>query len=234
MGNLLLIVLSALPVLLIGFYIYQKDGEKEPISLLVKLFVGGISSCFLVVFFTNFLSVYMPFIYEDIDYNTVFELFLHAFIGIGFIEEFSKWIMTYVFGYRSRYFDETYDMIIYAVFVSLGFALFENIIYVFDKGVTIGIIRALISVPAHTCNAVFMGYLLSKARVCFIGDDDIGRQKYIILSVVIPTVFHGLYDYCLFIKNDIFIFLFFVFVIILFICTIDRINKQVKNNRELR
>jgi len=233
MGNILLIVLSVLPVLLIGFYIYNKDREKEPTSLITLLFVGGILSCFLVLFLTDLLSVYMPFINEKININTPFELFLRAFICIGFIEEFCKWLVTYFLGYRSKWFDETYDIIIYAVFVSLGFALFENIIYVFSRGMTIGIIRAIISVPAHTCNAVFMGYLLSKAKVCFIKDDNIQRQKYMILSVTIPTILHGLYDYLLFIKNDFFVLVFFVFVIILFISTINRINIQVKENKKI-
>ena len=233
MGNILLIILSVLPVLLIGLYIYKKDREKEPTGLLFLLFAGGIMSCFLVIFLTDLLSIYMPFIYESIDENTPFELFLHAFVGIGFIEEFCKWLMTYFLGYRSKWFNETYDIIIYAVFVALGFALFENIIYVFNRGVTIGIIRAIVSVPAHTCNAVFMGHLLSKAKVCFMSGDDYGRQKYMILSIAIPTLLHGLYDYCLFIKNDFFVFLFFAFVIVLFVSTINRINKQVKENKKI-
>ena len=230
MENLLLMMISIMPVVVIGIYFYKKDNEKEPVSFLVKLFLSGIVSCFLVGVITNVLSVFMPFLKESIDKNTPFELIINTFIGIGFTEEFSKWLMTYVIGYNSKHFDEKYDIVIYSVFVCLGFALFENIIYVLSRGMAIGIFRALVAVPAHTCNAVFMGYYLSKAKLCL---DSFNRKKYIIYSILAPTTLHGLYNYCLFMKNEFFIVLFFVFVISLFVFTLNKVSVEVKNNKKI-
>ncbi len=233
MENIVLLIISALPVVLIGMYIYNKDREKEPLSMMIKLVIGGIISCFIVLYLTNILSLLIPMIRASVSSQTYTELIIHAFVGVALIEELSKLIMLYNISYNDKNFDETYDMIIYSVFVSLGFALIENLLYVFGKGITIGIIRALISVPAHTCNGVFMGYFLMKAKISAINDDNIGRQKNIIYALIVPTLLHGTFDYCLFTGNDYFIIFFFIFVITLFIISIRKVIKEAKNNKKI-
>ena len=57
------------------------------------------------------------------------------------------------------------NIIVYAVFSSLGFACIENILYVLSGGVGIAILRAILSVPGHMCFGVIMGYFLSQAKV---------------------------------------------------------------------
>ena len=56
MSDLLLLV-AILPVILLGLYIYKKDRNKEPSSLLVKLFVSGILSCFLVLAISEITAI---------------------------------------------------------------------------------------------------------------------------------------------------------------------------------
>ena len=46
---------------------------------------------------------------------------------------------------------------VYAVFVSLGFALWENISYVLHFGFQTAIVRSLTAIPGHACFGVFMG-----------------------------------------------------------------------------
>jgi hypothetical protein len=45
------------------------------------------------------------------------------------------------------YFSQKFDGIVYAVFVSMGFAAIENIMYVFDYGYQTGLVRAFTAVP---------------------------------------------------------------------------------------
>ena len=52
MQQVILFILAILPIALICRYIYTKDSEKEPTSLLVGLVVSGISSCLLVFIIT--------------------------------------------------------------------------------------------------------------------------------------------------------------------------------------
>ena len=59
-SELLLFVISVLPVFLIGIYIYQKDKHKEPTKLLAKLFLGGIGSCFLAAIIGLIIELIFP------------------------------------------------------------------------------------------------------------------------------------------------------------------------------
>ena len=128
-----LLCLSILPILVIGIYIYHKDREKEPLFLLFKLFLGGVFSCALTLAMSYILESFFPILFKNGDGLNFIEMFLQAFIGIALVEELSKWLMVYLISYNDKAFDDLYDMIVYAVFVSLGFALLENIYYLTVK-----------------------------------------------------------------------------------------------------
>jgi RsiW-degrading membrane proteinase PrsW (M82 family) len=81
-----------------------------------------------------------------------------AFIGL--IEEGVKFAAVLVTAYRHTHFDEVIDGIVYAVTASLGFATIENVFYVFNGGVGVGVARALLSVPGHAFFGAVMGYYL--------------------------------------------------------------------------
>lgn len=149
MAELILFTISSLPVFLLGMFIYKKDRNKEPWKLLVKLFVGGILSCFLVLIVSAILGALFPILSADSSTLNLFELIIHVFIGVALVEECCKWIFAYKFSYNDEHFDEIYDMIIYNVFVALGFAFFENLLYVYENGIMTGIIRAISAVLGH-------------------------------------------------------------------------------------
>ena len=138
MENVILIIISALPVILIGLYIYNKDRDKEPLSMIIKTICGGIASCFIVLYLTNILSLFIPMLKASASSQTYMELIIHALVGVALIEELIKLLMLYNISYNDKNFNETYDMIIYSVFVSLGFALIENILYVLIIRTTLG------------------------------------------------------------------------------------------------
>lgn len=221
---MILLIISILPVFLIGMFIYKKDKIKEPTALLVKLFFGGLGSIVLVLAISAIMGVF-PIFSVETDTQNLIELFINVFIGVALVEEFSKWFMVYIISYNNEDFDEFYDMILYCAFVALGFACFENILYVFDGGIGTGIARALLAVPAHVCNGVFMGYYLGLAKLNAINGRKNHEKKNIALSIIIPTIVHGIYDYCLMSGEVILIILFFVFVIAIDIIVIKRIKR---------
>ena len=160
-----LFFLAAIPVVLILMFVYNKDKEKEPISLLVKLFFFGILSCFLVLLVSGVLELFIPFMSKELEDQSFIETILYSFLGVALVEESCKWIMLYAGGYNHKEFDEAYDIIVYSISVSLGFAFFENICYVLAPGgIAIALIRAVSAVPGHACDAIFMGYYLSIAK----------------------------------------------------------------------
>ena len=215
-------------------YIYKKDKNKEPSKLLAKLFFGGISSCFLVIIFSSILGVFIPILTKEPSELNLIQLVLYAFIGIALVEEFCKWLITYKTTFNEIEFEESYDMIVYSVFVALGFAFFENLLYVYEGGLTTGILRALLAVPGHACDGVFMGYYLGLAKQNALHNQRELKKKYLILSIIIPTILHGIYDYCLFTGKILFIILFLIFVIYIYIHTIKKVKKVSSINRKMK
>lgn len=230
----ILFFLAIIPVVVILTYIYLKDRNKEPWSLLIKLFFMGIASCFLVLLVSEVVFKIFPFMDKDTAYMTFFETMAYAFIGVALIEEFCKWLMTFTGAYKHKAYDEVYDGIVYSVYVSLGFACLENILYVFmNNSVVVGISRALLAVPGHACDAVFMGYYLSLAKVYASQGKKNLEKKNLVLSVLVPTILHGIYDFCLFANIDLLLIVFLIFVIAMYIFAIKKIKllaAQCKNN----
>ena len=195
LNNPLLLVLAILPVVIILIIVYQKDKNKEPMTLLI---------------------------------------ILYAFIGVALVEEFCKWLMTYLIGYHNREFDELYDGIVYAIFVSLGFAFIENILYVISTAsLGTALMRAVSAVPSHACDAIFMGYYLSVAKYWSIKRDKDKEKKYVLKSIFVPAVLHGIYDFCLMSGFTILVIVFIVFVVFLYILSIKKLKKLSKYNKQI-
>lgn len=237
----ILLAIAILPVFLIGKYVCSKDKNKEPTKLLMKLFLMGIVSCFLVLFISSFLDIIFPSMASvDIQKDSFLKVAIHAFLGVALIEEGCKLLMTYIISYRHKEFDELYDIIIYAVFVALGFAAFENVLYVLSsndavKGIQVGLLRSLSAVPGHACDGLFMGYYLSLAKVASIKNKKEEEKKNIIKSLLIPTILHGIYDLCCFTmtKTYIIMLVFFIYVIIMYIISIKKLKLVATNNYQL-
>lgn len=226
MYELILFIISSLPVFLLGMFVYKKDKNKEPWKLLLKLFAGGILSCFLTLIVSYILSLFFPILSADYTTLNSFELIIYMFIGVALIEECCKWIIVYKFSYNDKNFDEIYDMIVYSVFVALGFAFFENLLYVYLGGISTGIVRALSAVPGHAFYGVFMGYYLGLAKQSNINNRKDLNTKYIILSILVPIILHGIYDYCLSSGKVIFIIIFLIFIILLYVYAIKKIKRM--------
>lgn len=233
-AELTLFIVSVLPVFLIGMFIYKKDREKETAKLLIKLFLGGIGSCFLVLILTSILDLIFPIFSADTKDLNLIELIVYVFIGVALVEEFCKWIMAYKISYNDKDFDEFYDAILYCMFVALGFACFENLLYVYEHGVGTGIARALLAVPGHACDGMFMGYYFGLSKLGSLNNRNDLKIKNLILSILVPTIVHGIYDYCLLTQRAIFILLFLVFVVCTYVYVLKNIKKISSINRKMK
>ena len=230
----LLLILAVLPVALILLFVYKKDKDKEPLGLLLSFFFKGIFSCFLVLIISDVLGAFLPFMNKELETMTFVEVFLYAFFGVALVEELCKWLMVYHGGYNHREFDEIYDILVYSIFVSLGFAFFENLLYVFNTGsLSIALLRAVSAIPGHACDAVFMGYYLSLAKQCKILKRSEQEKSFKLKSLFIPAILHGIYDFCLMSGQAILVIVFLVFVIFLYVMSIKKLNKLSKVNKNL-
>lgn len=229
-----LVLLAVLPAILIATFVYKKDKNKEPLSMMVILFCFGIISSLAVITISYLLEYIFPVLAKDTQVMSLFELFIKTFIEIALIEELCKWLVVYFMGYNNKLFDETYDVIIYAVFVTLGFATFENVIYVLEnKTFGVAIQRALLSIPGHVAYGIFMSYYLCLARIGKLKNNRKEEKKCIVKSIIVPTIFHGIFDFCLFTGKTIFIVIFIAFVVTLFFMAFQILRELYKMNASL-
>ena len=83
-----------------------------------------------------------------------------AMLVVGIVEELCKFAVVRFKPYRSPYFDEPMDGLVYAAAASLGFASLENAVYVLQFGPEVMIIRAPVSTLAHLVYGSIWGYAL--------------------------------------------------------------------------
>lgn len=203
-----LFIFALAPTLAVLFYIYIKDKyEKEPKSLALKGTFFGTFISIPIIFTENFFAKFSP--YE----NTVYYAFFTSFVVASLVEETYKYIVLHFLIWKNKNFNEPFDGIVYGVFVSLGFAGIENILYILNTkygGIHTALARAIFSVPAHALFGLFMGYYMSISKFKI--------KKYTkILSFIIPFFFHGMYDILLFTEipfNGAFFLMLYIYMII--------------------
>ena len=186
-----LLLLAVAPAMVIILYIYFKDKfEKEPLGLLFKNFALGATASILITFV---LGAIVANLIPVTDGKSILQMFIKAFVTVALVEEFSKYVIVRYVAQRNKEFNEPFDGIVYAVMVSMGFATLENILYTFQYGVETGILRAFTAVPAHATFAILMGYFMGKAKFSK------NRTLLNLLGLLLATIFHGAYDFFLFI-----------------------------------
>lgn len=225
----ILLFLAIIPVVILCSYVYKKDLHREPKKLLISIFIWGALTCIPAIFLETFVGE----IFETEDTSLAFlEIFINVFFGIALIEELGKYVVTKWKGYKSREFDEIYDIIVYAVYASLGFACLENIGYVLNNGLGTAILRAVISVPGHACFGILMGYYMSKAKVCEMNGSFLKKKKNMLLALLVPTLFHTGFDAFLSTDADFGIIGFIVLDIVMVIYCFGLVKKmsKVQNN----
>ena len=186
-----LLLAAIAPAIFIMFIVYKYDTIKEPLSMLVKAFFGGVLSILIALAIAIPLDQLTGFIPSGF-----LQSFYEAVLCAAIPEEFAKWIIFYWLISKAKDFDQYYDGILYAIFISMGFALFENILYVFDPkmgGMSTAIVRSIISVPGHMLFAIPMGYYLSLSRF----ESGASARYHIFLSLAIPILLHGTFDFIL-------------------------------------
>ena len=148
----MLVELASTPVAAGLFFLYIKDKyEKEPWKMLFLGVLFGLYTAAVVYALGSFLEERFP--HEETPFYT-------AFFSSAGVEEAVKFLFLFFLIWGNRNFNEPLDGIVYGVFVSLGFAWAENVIYVTHPilgGYETAFARALLSVPGHGLFSVRMG-----------------------------------------------------------------------------
>ncbi len=196
-----LLALALAPIAFIFTYVYLMDRhEREPLIYLIVSFVLGILTAFPVVYIGEKIQM----LTGVSEHSAPLELLVYAFVVVALTEEGMKYLVLRLYNYPQKEFDEPYDGIMYGVAVSLGFASIENVLYVFGSTGTeieTGLVRMFTAVPAHAMFGVMMGYHVGKAK--FLTTSMRTWEHFIGLGTAV--LFHGLYDYFLFLGQAYFI-----------------------------
>ena len=186
--------LAVLPsMLLLLFVVGRNKNSRDPMKLLVWLAVlGAVSTIPAVV--VELLGAGLLY-YMGLETGTgVYEL-VNCFFIVAMIEELGKFVGMIILTWNNKNFDHSYDGVIYGVCSSLGFATLENILYVFQGGIGLGILRAVTAIPLHCSCGVVMGYFYSKAREN--ANNGEGAAGNMLISYLSAMGIHGLYDFVL-------------------------------------
>lgn len=215
-----ILFISFAPVILILIYIYKRDKyEKEPMGLLAKaLGLGAIITLPII-----FIELFLKNLYQYGDPITV--ALYDGFVVAAFTEELFKYLAFTLLIWKNRNFNELFDGIIYAAFISLGFAAVENFFYVFGSGGGVGILRAFTAVPAHALFGITMGYYFGLARF-----DEKQQTKFLWFAILLPIVLHGFYDFFLMSGNGLLMLLFLPFIIYLWISGFKKMKQHSLNS----
>lgn len=189
-----LFALALIPAIALLVYIYNKDTvEKEPTALLLKCLCLGALVTVPAAGLEKLLD-YLLIDCRNIPKGSVKYALITGFVVAGGIEEACKFLVLRKLTWKNRNFDYFFDGIVYAVFVSLGFAALENILYVANGGISVAISRMYTAVPGHCCFGVCMGYYYSLAKKSSIEWNLNNYRSFIRKALFIPMIIHGIYD----------------------------------------
>lgn len=185
---IILLAAAFLPAILLWFYIWKKDTQKEPTSLLVKAVLLGVAIIIPVAILESGIEA-LIFGVEGKP-TSLLGTTTMAFVVAALPEETFKLLALWMVLRKNPYFDEHFDGIVYAVCVGLGFASLENIMYVFSEEdwFSTAIVRALLAVPGHYAFAILMGYYYSVYH--FVDHS----PKVAACVLLVPVLAHGTYD----------------------------------------
>ena len=232
--NALLIAAAVVPAAVLMIYIYRKDRlEKEPTSLLVSLLLWSIAATFLAVVAESVGAAALAFFLPGGENNRAYAVWMY-FIVVALSEEGFKYLILRWRTWRSPQFNCSFDGVVYAAFVSLGFALWENIGYVLMYGLGAALMRAITAVPGHASFGVFMGACYSAAKACEQRGELDRSRLWRVLAVLLPTLVHGFYDYIAIGGSEDSTGVFICFVVVVFAAAFLLVRRLSRRDRYIR
>lgn len=233
----LLALIAVIPAIILLVKVYKEDKlERESPRLIVSLLLWGILSTTIALLLEMFGEWVLnkSFVEENVVYNLIL-----YFLIVGLSEEGAKYLLLRIRTWKDREFNCLYDAIVYSVTVSLGFALWENLSYVFraaiyGNAISTALLRAITAVPGHASFGVIMGIFYGKAKEYSNKRDKKKSIIFEILSVLLPLLVHGLYDFIATYENVygyIGTIVFFVFIVLLFVFSWKMIKKTSREDK---
>lgn len=201
MDFLVVIILAFAPGIFWMWLIYRWDRHQpEPRWLVIRAFLWGMAIVIPIAFIEFLLILgglgYDSLLQLDEVPLSIGSIAYEAFIVAGMTEELGKFLVVRFLIYRSPYFDDSTDGIIYSSASALGFATLENVGYTLSYGWQVILARGPISTFAHVLFSVIWGYPLALQKIGY------PRAKlFVWLGLLGSMIVHGFFDFFLFTQN---------------------------------
>ena len=148
--NPILIAAAVIPAIVLLRFVYKEDRlDKESPRLLLSLVLFGIIATFAALISEQIGETVLALIVPQD--TTAYNAILY-FIVVALSEEGFKYLLLKKRTWWSSEFNCQFDGIVYAVFVALGFALWENISYVPSATTTLATSTAAAAAAALPCS----------------------------------------------------------------------------------
>lgn len=183
------VLLSFLPCILWLIYFHRQDRyDPEPFKNVAITFVLGVVSTLGALVGNEFGAGLLQFVFG----HSFFTKTLTFFLVIGPVEEGVKFLSVYFYAYRQPEFDEPVDGIVYSATAALGFAAAENVLYVYQHGTAVLLVRGLLSNLGHAVFAAFWGLAMSRSKAM----PNIAAKRLNVLlgGWLLAALFHGAFD----------------------------------------
>lgn len=171
------------------FFIRRGVYRPGPRRLLVFTFLLGMASTLPAGVINGI------FLDDDIlsDTATLASVASGMLFVVGPTEEVCKFLAVRWLAYRSPYFDEPGDGLVYSAAASLGFASLENLFYILMFGPAVMVGRAPLSTVAHVVFGSFWGYALGRQVQA-------GRRRswQTLVGIAAGAVVHGVFNVAVF------------------------------------
>lgn len=222
------VLAAVLPAIFLMRYVYRQDQiEPEPVGLLASLVWKGVLAALAAIVLESLGQMVLDGQVSQDNPNYVYYL---AFLVVAAVEEGTKLFFLYRRTWKEPDFNYRFDAIVYAVFVSLGFAAFENVKYVFSYGLSVALPRAILAVPGHMGFAVFMGIFYGRAKRCADWGNRFGCKVNLVLSYLLPVALHGVYDSCCMMGTGRSTAVFVIFVLVMYLLVFRMIRHESRTD----
>lgn len=256
MGSLIMGGAALLPAIVLFIYIYKRDKlEKEPPKLILKIIGFGVITIIGAIILEVILELVLldPYLsdhaYGDATDPTFYSTkekviynLLDAFVCAALCEEGMKWICLIIATKKDKNFNSLYDGIVYSVVISLTFAAIENVKYVFYYGFSTAVLRAFTAVPGHMFFSILMGIFYSRWHMTEIAGNlektlcangviqqkgsFINHKLPAALSLIVPVLVHGLYDFFCFMGMMVFFYLLLAVMYVVSFVLVSKYSKK--------
>lgn len=185
-------------VLWLAFFMAQ-DKHREKFRDIVRVFLWGAAIALPVVIVERSFEILFVTGPDPLGGTNplIFTVnpFIYMFLGIAFVEEIGKYLVTRAKTYSRAFFDEPQDAVLYLVTAALGFAAIENLLFAVrfaehgQEVLSLTLIRGVSANVLHVVASGTLGYFWALSL-----STPKERKKFLYTGIVLATLLHGIYN----------------------------------------